>query len=119
MVRVRSLYSDHASAASNEIAVVVGGGCSSAPGTPTGLVYSVNGSTVTLAWNAAPGAVISYVVVAGYSPGAADAANVDTGSSYTTLVATGVGSGTYYVRMHARNACGVSGPSNEIAVVVP
>ena len=119
MVRVRSLYADHASGASNEIAVVVGGGCSRAPDAPTGLVYSVSGSTVTLAWNAVPGAVISYVVVAGYSPGAANAANSDTGSRYTTLVATGVGNGTYYVRLHARNACGVSGPSNEVAVVVP
>jgi len=119
MVRVRSLYPDHASGASNEIAVVVGGGCSSAPGAPAGLTYSVSGSTVTLTWNAAPGAVTSYVLVAGYSSGAGNAANADTGNSYTTFVATGVPSGVYYVRLHARNACGVSGPSNEVAVVVP
>jgi hypothetical protein len=119
MVRVRSLYADHASGASNEIAVVVGGGCSGAPIAPAGLAYSVRGSTVTLTWNAAPGAVTSYVLVAGYSPRAGDAANADTGNSYTRFVATGVGRGTYYVRLHAKNACGVSGQSNEIAVVVP
>src|SRR5262249_7547470 len=116
---VRSLYPDHASGASNEIAVVVGGGCSGAPVAPSGLAYSVTGSTVTLTWNAAAGAVTSYILVAGYSTGAGNAANADTGNSYTTFVATGVGRGVYYVRLHARNACGVSGPSNEVAVVVP
>ena len=100
-------------------AVVVGGGCSSAPAAPAGLTYAVSGSTVTLTWNAAAGGVTSYVLVAGYSSLAGDAANADTGSSYTTFVANDVGRGVYYVRLHARNACGVSGPSNEVAVVVP
>ena len=119
MVRVRSVYSDRVSGPSNEIAVVVGGACGGPPGAPSGLAYSVSRSTVTLTWNAAPGAVTSYALVAGYSPGASDAANADTGNSFTTFVAAGVGRGTYYVRLHAKNACGVSGPSNEIAVVVP
>src|SRR5262249_2425748 len=82
MVRVRSLYPDHVSGASNEIAVVVGGGCSSAPIAPTGLTYSVSGSTVVLTWNAASGAVTSYVLVAGYSSHASDAAHADTGNGY-------------------------------------
>jgi len=118
MVRVQSVDADHWSAASNEIAVVVGGACLGAPIAPQSLGYSVDGSTVTLTWNPAPGAVTSYVLVAGYSPQGSDAANADTGTSYTAFVAHGVGRGTYYVRLHARNACGVSGPSNEIAVVV-
>src|SRR5262249_25211866 len=118
MVRVRSVYPDHESGASNEIAVVVGGACVGAPGAPSGLAYSVTASAVTLTWNAAPAAT-SYVLVAGYSPRASDAANADTGNAFTTFVATGVGQGTYFVRLHAKNACGVSGPSNEISVVVP
>jgi len=119
MVRVRSVYPDHLSGASNEIAVVVGGACGGPPGAPSGLAYTVSGSTVTLTWNAPPGAVTSYVLIAGYSPRASDAANADTGNSFTTFVATGVGPGTYYVRLHAKNACGVGAPSNELAVVVP
>jgi hypothetical protein len=79
----------------------------------------VSGSTVSLTWNASPGAVTSSALVASYSPGAGNAANDDTRNSYTTFVATGVPRGMYYVRLHVRNACGVGGPSNEVAVVVP
>ena len=36
----------------------------------------------------------------------------------TSLTATGVAAGTYYVRIRARNSCGVGSPSNEITLVV-
>ena len=42
-----------------------------------------------------------------------------TGTAATTLVATGVGSATYFVRVRARNSCGMSTSSNEVAIVVP
>ena len=117
IVRVRSGYRGGVGQASNETVVIVGGGCGSEPSAPGRLAYTVSGSTVTLTWDASGGAT-SYVLVAGYRSGRADAANADTGNSSTEFVATGVGRGTYYVRLHGKNACGVSGESNEIAVVV-
>jgi hypothetical protein len=77
----------------------------------------VSGGTVVLAWLPGANGPTSYVVEAGSSPGLANLANSDVGLT-TTLTATGVGAGTYYVRMRARNACGVSGPSNEVVVRV-
>jgi hypothetical protein len=34
------------------------------------------------------------------------------------MTATGVGAGVYYVRIRAKNACGMGGPSNEVVLVV-
>jgi hypothetical protein len=64
--------------------------------------------------------VISYVIDVGSTPNfvAPDLLSVDTFSATTTLEASGVAFGTYYVRIRARNTLGVSAPSNEIQVVV-
>jgi hypothetical protein len=78
----------------------------------------VSGSTVTLAWNASTGSPSSYVVEAGSAAGLSDLANFDTGGTSTTLRATGVGRGDYLVRVRARNACGISAPSNEVLASV-
>lgn len=83
-----------------------------------GLSASVNGSTVTLQWTVGAGPTSSYLVEAGSSSGAANLASFDTGSPATSLVAVGVGSGTYFVRVKSTNACGTSAASNEIAVLV-
>jgi hypothetical protein len=91
--------------------------CDVAPPAPGGLSNVVAGSTVTLRWNASAGAS-SYALEAGSTPGASELVNYDTGNSSTGLVAPGVGAGTYYVRMRARNACGTSGVSNETIVRV-
>jgi hypothetical protein len=118
-VRVRAQNAGGTSNASNEILVVVGStGCTAPPAPPSSLASSVSGSTVTLTWIAASGAPSSYVVEAGSSSGAANLANSDLGTTATTYTATGVGAGTYYVRLRARNACGTSAASNEIVVVV-
>ena len=74
---------------------------------------------MTVAWNAAAGSPTSYILEAGSFPGEADLLVSDTGTTGTTLVATGVGGGTYFVRVRARNACGTSSTSNEVAIVVP
>jgi subtilisin-like proprotein convertase family protein len=122
-VRVRAANSAGVSAPSNEVVFAVGGApvptaCSVAPGAPGGLRSSVHGSTVTLEWNAASGGPTSYVVEAGSSSGRVDLVVSDTGNAGTSLVATGVGVGSYFVRMRAHNGCGAGAASNEVIVVV-
>jgi hypothetical protein len=119
-VRVRAQNAAGTSDASNESALVVGSNtCTSAPGAPGGLTITSSGSTVLLAWNAPAGgcAPTSYVLQAGSSAGASDLANSNVGST-TSYVATGVGNGTYYVRVRAANAYGQSASSNEVVVTV-
>jgi predicted phage tail protein len=120
-VRVRASNSLGSSAPSNEVIVFVSGlaACSAPPDTPIGLHASVTGSTVTLGWSAPAGGPTSYVVEAGSQSGGADLVVTDSGSTSTAMVATGVGSGVYFVRVRARNACGTSGGSNEAVIVVP
>jgi predicted phage tail protein len=121
-VRVRASNGSGTGAASNEVVVTVGSapaGCAAAPGVPSGLtIVSNTGGTVVLSWNPASGSPSTYVVEAGSSSGASDLVSSDLGSAASTLTATGVGAGTYYVRIRARNACGTSGASNEAVVVV-
>jgi hypothetical protein len=64
------------------------------------------------------GTVTSYVLEAGFTPGASNVVIFDTGSAATSLTASGVPSGVYYVRVRARNASGTSAASNEIVVVM-
>jgi predicted phage tail protein len=119
-VRVRAIgVSGDISTTSNEALLIVGSGpCTGAPGAPSALsTVSVNAGTVALAWNAAAGSPTSYVVEAGSGPGQVNLANGDVGLT-TSLTATGVAAGTYYVRIRARNSCGVGSPSNEITLVV-
>jgi predicted phage tail protein len=120
-VRVRAVSSAGVSGASNEATLVVGNapspsacGALSAPGQ---LAASVSGSVVTLNWGAAAGQPSSYVIEAGSRSGAADLVVTDVGSA-TSLTATNVGAGTYFVRVRAKNRCATGAPSNEIAVTV-
>jgi hypothetical protein len=121
-VRVRSGNALGLSDPSNEAVLVVGAGapgpCTGPPGASTGLQSAVNGSTVTLFWIAAAGAPTSYVLEAGSFAGGANVAVSDTGTAATSLTASNVGAGTYFVRVRARNACGTGGASNEATVVV-
>jgi Fibronectin type III domain len=90
------------------------------PGSPTSLSGAISGDTVVLTWaSPATGDVpTSYVLEAGSSPGQSDLVNADTGSPATTLTATNVSPGAYFVRVRARNASGTSAPSNEIVVTI-
>ena len=119
-VRVRAQNNGGMSGASNEAILIVGAaGCTSAPSAPGGLATAVNGSTVTLTWNApaAGCASSSYVLQAGSSAGSSELANANVGAG-TSYVASGVGAGTYYVRVRALNAYGQSAGSNEVVLIV-
>ena len=120
-VRVRAANGAGTSGSSNEVVVFVGGSsaCAVPPDAPGGMRSTVAGSTVVLGWNGSAGSPTSYIIEAASRPGAADLLVSDTGSTATAMIATNVGSGTYFVRVFARNACGVSGASSEIVIVVP
>ena len=119
-VRIRAQNAGGTSAPSNESTLVVGSaGCTSAPNAPTAFTISASGSTVTLTWTAPVGgcAPTSYVLQAGSATGQSNIANSNVGPA-TSYVATGVGGGTYYVRVRAVNAYGQSAASNEVVVTV-
>jgi hypothetical protein len=113
-VRVRGLRDGAPGPPSNEVVVSVG----TAPSCPAGSVSlsgTVTGNVVTFRWTDDAG-VEGYVLEAGAGPGRADLAKVDIGAalSFTATAAPG----TYFVRVRARRACGLSAPSNEIVVHV-
>lgn len=117
-VRVRAVAGVSASPPSNEIVVSVGAAvpCSGAPAQPAGLTAAVANGVVSLTWTA-PAGISSIVLEAGYTPGATNAALIvlaDSARTYSTMAPAGV----YYARVRAANACGTSGASNEVRVVV-
>lgn len=91
------------------------------PGPPTALAASALGSTATITWNppASGGVVGSYVLTAGLTPGfAVPIATLPVPASAGGTVVPGVPAGTYYVRVLAQNAGGVSSPSNEVSLTI-
>ncbi|MEZ5290332.1 MAG: matrixin family metalloprotease [Vicinamibacterales bacterium] len=94
--------------------------CTAPPAAPIGFAGSVNGSFVSLAWSppATDPSPTSYVLSAGTAPGLSNITVYDTGSTATALGAPAP-PGTYYIRAASKNACGTSGPSNEVVLVVP
>jgi predicted phage tail protein len=119
-VRVRASNAAGAGPPSNEVIVIVGGGpssCAGAPSAPRPLEATVAGSTVLLGWGAAAGQAALYVLEAGSRSEASDLVVSDVGAA-TSITAVNVAAGTYFVRVRARNSCGVSAPSNEVVVSV-
>jgi hypothetical protein len=120
-VRIRAVNAGGVSQPSNEATLVVGGsGGGGCAGPPTGLVLvSQSSGAVLFAWQPpATGSPSSYTIEAGSAPGRADLANIDTGNAATTFSASGVGAGSYYVRVRSRSSCGVSAPSNEVLAFI-
>jgi hypothetical protein len=78
-------------------------------------VATVSNGTVSVLWGAVAGAT-GYVVEAGLSPGATDGGVFQTSG---TSIAGAAPPGRYYIRVRARNDCGVGPVSNEIAIEVP
>jgi hypothetical protein len=115
-VRVRTVNGASISIPSNEVQVDVTNTCVP-PGPPSNLAASVAGSTVTLTWSAGTGAS-SYQLQAGSSPGGVNLADRDLLSPATSFTAPNVSAGTYFVRVRSNNACGQSGPSNEVVIII-
>ena len=102
---------------SNEVAVRIDG-VLERPGVPTGLTALVSGSDVTLTWlpPSSGGPIDDYVVDVGRSQTRIDASLPVFDEA---VFAPGVASGTYYVRVRARNSAGDGVPSPIVTVVVP
>jgi hypothetical protein len=100
---------------SNELFLRVGPEqCTAAPN-PGTLAFTVADRDVRLTWTPSPTAT-SYTLEAGSAPSDASLANVSLGN--VTVFAAAAAPGVYYVRTRARNACGTSGPSNEVVVTL-
>ncbi len=89
---------------------------SNQPSAPSGLTFAVAGRTVTLQWNASPGAV-DYILDAGSMSGGIDLYSASIGP--VTSLSTTAAPGRSFVRVRARNASGTSGPSQEVIIDVP
>jgi glucose/arabinose dehydrogenase len=118
-VRVRSVVSGQPSGPSNEAIVTVGADCSQAPAPPSVLTATTNGRRVTLSWQQASTASgpATFRIEAGDTSGAANLAVLTLDGSLRAFTGD-VPPGSYFVRVRGVNACGVSGPSNEIVVTV-
>jgi hypothetical protein len=114
-VRIRAANPGGQSPASNEAALGVGCSAPAAPGNLRG--SGSPGGAVSLAWDAVSGA-LSYQLDAGSQPGSSNLGSFNMGGN-TTFATSGVAGGTYYLRVHVRNACGWSTASNEFTLQVP
>ena len=96
------------------------GAATTAPEAPLNFSATASGSTVLLTWTAPVSGdpVTTYVIEAGSRSGASDLTIIATNSTAPAFSASGVGAGTYYVRVRAQNAGGVSSPSNESILIV-
>jgi glucose/arabinose dehydrogenase len=113
-VRVRASNSSGLGEPSAERVIRVG--CDGVARIPSGLAGRVTpGGFVALSWSPLDEAT-SYVVEAGSATGLADLAVIPVELSAVSGI---VPAGTYYVRVRARSACGVSSPSDEIILTVP
>jgi hypothetical protein len=91
-----------------------------APPPPTTPSILVRGAQLTMTWTAPPlGArPTGYVIEGGSAPGARNLANFSTGNTSTSFTASGLGAGTYFVRMRSQNTFGAGATSLEQAFVV-
>jgi hypothetical protein len=89
------------------------------PAAPTGMTVTTSGQTLTFRWTqpASCSLATNYRMEAGTGPGLANLGVGRTGSTATTFIVSNVAAGTYYVRVRAENAAGLSGPSNDVVAV--
>ena len=118
-MRARAVGAGGASAPTNDVEVVVGGG--PVPSSPLDLAAYVDGDhSVVLTWRAGEGdeTPSQFVVEVGSHTGLANLGTLTLPVS-TRFESPVLPSGTYYIRLRAGNANGVSAPSNEVRVVIP
>lgn len=113
-LQVRARNAQGLGAPSNVVAVTVTSS-QAPPAPPTNLSASVSGSTVTFTATPPSGAT-GLLLGAGVAPGQSLA--VFPVSMSGQVAVPNVPAGTYYARMHAVNAGGTSGASNEVSVTV-
>jgi hypothetical protein len=82
------------------------------PGTPSNLQVVVVSGNRTFTWNAVANAT-SYFILIGTESGRSDV--LETNTTQTTYQWNGASRGTYFARVYARNTCGSSPNSNEVA----
>jgi hypothetical protein len=115
-VRIRSRNACGSSGPSNETTVTIA--AAPAPGAPTLNTPVVSGNTVMLSWSAGSGsAPTGYTLTASVTPGGAPIATVSLSGASASF--PGVPSGTYYLRLTASNAAGMSPPSAQVTLNVP
>jgi plastocyanin len=117
--RVKGKNACGTSTASNEVTFTISAPPCPLPSAPTGLTATVNGSSIVLSWNAAGGTPTSYVVEIGTSSGASNVASTDTGNTTTSATTGTLASGTYFIRVRAKNACGTGDASNQVSATIP
>ena len=117
-VRVRGVTSAGAGPTSIPVALTTAL-CTKAPSPPQSLTFSVSAPMVTLQWLMPESALpAEYVLEVGSSFGAADLLRASLAGTEPSVQAAAP-PGIYAVKVRARNACGESGPSNEVLVLVP
>ena len=116
-VKIRGVNGQLVGEPSNEILLPVTGACQ-VPGAPTNFTVITRGTLGLLMWNPGSGGQpTTYVVRAAFQANdPAPPIQIPLGTPYFTL---GIPAGTFYVSIAATNACGTSGPSNEVAITSP
>lgn len=114
-LRVFARNAQDSSAPSNVVSVIVSS-TQGPPQPPTGLSATVSGTTINFNMTLPPGPVTGILLAAGIVPGQTLGVLPMPVAPQSSLA--NVPPGTYYARMHAVNAGGTSGPSNEVQIVV-
>ncbi len=105
-----------ASPPSNEIQVVVNAATCTAPAAPV-VSAQVAGSAVVLSWGAVGGAA-GYRIDVATTPGGAPMVSQTLGPQTTAVSNPSTPAGTFYVKVTAGNACGLTATSAEVTVTV-
>ena len=87
-------------------------GTCSPPNAPANLVVTAIDTRVTLTWSAVSG-ITEYIVLIGSA--ASNSNELFTNTTNTTYQWNSAGLGQHYARIQAKNTCGTSGSSNEVA----
>lgn len=114
--RLIALNAGGQSAPSNEVQIVISPNACVPPAAPV-VSAQVAGQGVLVAWNAVAGAA-AYRLDVSTTPGGAPVISQPLGPSTTSISNPAVPPGTYFVRVSAGTACGLTATSAEIAFTV-